>query len=164
MFSFPRRHKWVLCLLLFIGLLLPVAGDGCFGPKLFIGLDGSVRQETLYALVSIYIKEKTGTETAAVHLDGASPAEVLTADKADLVFCEKIPPAGRVVFKKEEMPFIVSGERPQSDLQFTLVIPALKKLSGLLPANDFSSLVQAVASGAPPLATAREFLDSRGWL
>ncbi|PNU19911.1 hypothetical protein C2E25_10210 [Geothermobacter hydrogeniphilus] len=149
---------------MFTGLLLPVAGDGCFGSKLFIGLDGSVRQETLYALVSIYIKEKTGTETVAVYLDGATPAEAVTKDRADLVFCENIPPAGRVVFKKEEIPFIVSGERPQSDLQFTLVIPALKKLSGLLPADDFSSLVQAVASGAPPLATAREFLDSRGWL
>jgi len=159
--TFSARH---LFLLLFAFLLIPATGQPCFGPRLFIAADTSAQQQALYALVSIYLKEKTGTESTPVSSDGGLAGDLIATDKADLAICRPGGDEASVVFAVPGVPLICSGDRPRSDIQFTLVLPALKKLSGLLAADDFRELSATVAEGRPPLAAARAFLDARGWL
>ncbi len=163
--SFLKSNLTYLLLTALVIFALPAPhAHGCFGPKLYIGVDDSSRQQALYALVSIYLKEKTGTESQQVRVDIDTALKSLTADKADLLLLDRDIAAAPLVFEPSGVPRIYSGERPQSDLQFTLVLPALKKLSGLLRGDDFSALVALVEEGAPPLASARAFMNQRGWL
>lgn len=157
--------KRILLILILLMLLPATQSFCCFGPKLYVGADDSPRQQFFYALVSLYIKEKTGTESELVPADAAVPLALLAEDRADLVFVAPEKSADRtVLFEVEGLPLIVSGPRPVEDLQFTLVGPALSKLSRLLTAEKFNPQLERVVSGAPPAATARAFLTEQGWL
>lgn len=153
-------------LLIFILLMLPLdSAWGCFGPKLFVGADESPRQQLFYALISLYIKEKTGTESELVAAVAGAELQLLSDDQADLVLLSRVGDTGRpLLFQVDGLPQVASGPRPLDDLQFTLVAPALTKLSRLLTAEQFNPLVDQVVAGAPPAATARAFLTGQGWL
>jgi hypothetical protein len=61
-------------------------------------------------------------------------------------------------------PLLVSGARPLTDLQFTTVVPALRKLATLLTPADLQGLAARVAAGEKPLAAARRLFKERRWL
>ena len=148
--------------LLLLLLLLAPAGPAaaCFGPKLYIGAGSGAEERFLHALVVLYVKEKTGVETETV----ATTAGVsdLQQDRLDLAFA----PAGTAgaVLAPARLPVLLAGRRVREDLQFTTVLPSLRKLDGLIAGIDLRPQVDAVAAGAAPLATARAFLTARGWL
>ncbi len=151
--------------LVFFLVLLPGGAFGCFGPKLYIAAGDSHRQEAFYALVSIYIKEKTGTDSVHVARDGSAPGALIADSRADLeIIDESASVDGRLLFHKPGLPLLLSGPRPLEDLQFTLVPRALERLGRLLTAAQFDLLVARIAGGEAPLAAARDFLRQQDWL
>ncbi len=154
----------LLILFLFLLTLNAAPVAACFGPKLYLGAESGAQGEVLFALVSLYVKEKTGTESVRVDLDGKDPLAELRADKVDLIFWGGVVPVEPVVLRIDGLPLLISGPRPLEDLQFTLVAPALKKLGRLLTAEQVMELADQVSQGAPPAASARRFLMSQGWI
>lgn len=152
----------LLALMLFT--LTGTPAGACFGPKLFVATDGGVRQQILTALVTIYLQEKTGIESTLVTIPSGGGETALRDDQVDLVFSPDEPASGTPVFNVRGLPLLFSGPRPLAELQFSLVVPALKKLQGLLQAEQVEGLISEVEAGAPPLATARRFLQRQGWL
>jgi hypothetical protein len=61
-------------------------------------------------------------------------------------------------------PLLASGSRPLTDLQFTTVVPALRKLATLLTPRDLLALEARIAAGEKPLAAARWLCLERRWL
>ena len=61
-------------------------------------------------------------------------------------------------------PLLLGGSRPFNDLQFTTVVPALRKLAALLTPADLQLLEARVAAGDKPLAAARRLFKERRWL
>ncbi|TYO99618.1 hypothetical protein EDC39_102141 [Geothermobacter ehrlichii] len=151
--------------LLLLFVLLPVSAFGCFGPKLYIATGDSYRQQAFYALVSIYIKEKTGTDSVLVARGEADPGALIAASRADLEIVDgNEPAAGRILFRKAGLPFLLSGSRPLEDLQFSLIPRALDRLCRQLTVAQFDRLVARIAQGEAPMAVAREFLRQQDWL
>lgn len=155
--------------LLFLCLLLPLAAPApagaCFGPKLYLGAGSGNRADVLYQLVSIYVKEKTGTDTVRVPLTAKEAAKRLAAGKLDLAFFPvKSAPKAQVVLALPGLPPLAAGKRPLQDLQFTTVVPALKKLATLLSPVDVALLTGEVDHGASAAAAVRHFLMTRGWI
>lgn len=153
-------------LLLVCGILLPAAPvQGCFGPKLYIGSPANPQGNLLFELVSLYVKEKTGTESLRVVVkDGDDPLALLRGEKVDLVFAPAAPGPEPALLQLAGMPLLVAGSRPLQDLQFTTVAPALGKLNKLLVSKELEPLIQLVGQGAAPAATARKFLMAKGWI
>lgn len=150
-------------LLLFLVAAAPALA--CFGPKLYWGVGAQPAEQALFALVSLYVQEKTGVESVRVDLEtGQSPWTELTEERVDLVFVETPAEQGTTLLQVDGQPRLVSGARPLEDLQFTTVAPAIRKLHGLLTAADVDSLTAQVGSGEPPLAAARRFLMERRWI
>jgi len=152
-----------------IALALIVAGGppaaACFGPKLYLGTGPDPRQELLFALVSLYVAEKTGVESERVSLAADElPAAALAEERVDLVFADGHLPSGTTLLAVSGYPLLVSGTRPLTDLQFTTVAPALRKLEALLTPADLAALEARVAGGEKPLAAARHLLRERRWL
>ena len=150
-------------------ITLLVAGGppaaACFGPKLYVGTGPDPRQELLFALVSLYVAEKTGVESEKVSLAaGELPAAALAGERVDLVFADGTLPQGTTLLVVSGYPLLVSGTRPLTDLQFTTVVPALRKLQTLLTPADLAALEARVAGGEKPLAAARHLLMERRWL
>lgn len=142
---------------------LPAAA--CFGPKLYVGVAADPRQELLFALVSLYVVEKTGVESERVTLmDRADPGAELRAERIDMAFAAAPVAGAETLLAIPGYPLLVSGSRPLTDLQFTTVVPALRKLSALLTANDLLALEARVAAGDKPLAAARRLCMERRWL
>jgi hypothetical protein len=137
----------------------------CFGPKLYVGVAADPRQELLFALVSLYVVEKTGVESERLPLAaGESPKTALAEERVDLAFCGAPIEGAETLLAVPGYPLLASGPRPLTDLQFTTVAPALRKLATLLTAADLAELEQRVAGGEKPLAATRRLLRERRWL
>ena len=146
-------------------ILLAVPAMACFGPKLYIGVAADPRQEMLFALVSLYVVEKTGVQSEQVTLQSDDPpASVLAAEKVDLAFAPAPLANVETVLAIPGYPLLASGSRPLNDLQFTTVVPALRKLATLLTPGDLLALEARIAAGEKPLAAARWLCQERRWL
>lgn len=142
---------------------VPLA-QACFGPKLYIGLSDTAEQRAFYAVVALYIKEKTGVETVAVPLEGADPLRALAEKRVDMALIDELSDAFTPLVTAAGAPYLLSGSRPLEELQFTTVAPALQRLDRLLTPELFAPLAAEVAAGAPPAATARAFLMRQRWI
>ncbi|GAB4166845.1 MAG: hypothetical protein Tsb0017_04700 [Geothermobacteraceae bacterium] len=144
-------------------LLVPAAGWSCFGPKLYIAADDSPAQQALYALVTIYIREKTGVESELVSREAGQVGDLIRADRADLEVGTGVVPE-TAVFRVADQAWLLSGSRPLEDLQFSLVPKALKRLEQRLTGELLEQLIARVAAGEPPLAAARDLLRRQDWI
>ncbi len=150
---------------LLLAVLVCVPVQACFGPKLFVGVGQGDHNEVLYSLVSLYVEEKTGVESTRVDIaEGQNPLQLLTDEKADLVFIPSMDSADNSVLQISGLPFLVTGRRPMEELQFTTVLPAIRKLNRLLEPEDVESLLSRVSSGESPMAASRKFLMERRWI
>lgn len=149
--------------LLFLLLILPSGVSACFGPKLYIGTEADPRSDVLYALVSLYVKEKTGTETVRVPLQGKDPLREIREERVDmaLLLSGDFDP---VLLRVSGWPPLASGRRPLEELQFTTVPAALRKLNALLTPAHLDAVLRQVRGGASAAATARGFLTRQGWI
>jgi hypothetical protein len=151
-----------LLLLLLPLLLAPAPAAACFGPKLYLAAPAGAQGDVLFALVALYLKEKTGVETVRVDLAGAEPQAALRAERADLAFAAT--GEGTVLLAVDGLPPLRAGQRPLTDLRFTTVPAALRKLAGLLKAAQVAELTAEVDRGASAAAVARRFFAAGGWL
>lgn len=154
--------RTIIALSVLVTLALPV--DACFGPKLYLGAGSGPEGDLLYALVSLYIKEKTGTETIRVSLEGLDPVEELRTERLDLAFIPTGTPFRPVFLAIPGWSRLAAGRRPLEDLQFTTLSPALGKLDRLLKEEHLRQLQAAVRAGEPPAAAVRRFLVAQGWI
>ncbi len=145
-------------------LLISTQAQACFGPKLFVGVGQDSQEETLFALVTLYVQEKTGVESTRVDSTKESPLDLLTNEKVDLVFVNTNDEAGKVIFRLDGLPLMMTGPRPLEDLQFTTVLPAIKKLNQLLSIADVENLIDQVKAGESALSVARKFLMQNRWI
>lgn len=137
----------------------------CFGPKLYVGVAADARQELLFAVVSLYVVEKTGVESERVPLTGEDdPGRALAAEKVDMAFADLPVTGAETLLAIAGYPLLASGSRPLTDLQFTTVAPALRKLAALLTPRDLAELEARVAAGDKPLAAVRRLFKERRWI
>lgn len=154
-----------LSLILVMAMLLVSPLQACFGPKLFVGMEQGAQAEVLYALVTLYVKEKTGVESTPVKLTaGDEPLTLLGRNKADLVLVPTASSVAGETFALADVALLVSGPRPHDDLQFTTVLPAVRKLSRLLQAEHVAALVRRVEAGESAMAAARSFFMENRWI
>jgi hypothetical protein len=154
-----RQITFLVSIVLLAVLVSPPA-QACFGPKLFVGAGSTTQQELLYAIVTLYVQEKTGVESTRVEVGvGQNPLALLTADKVDLVFVPVNESVNETVFQLSDLPPLVAGSRPVNDLQFTTVLPAVAKLNRLLTSADVELLV-----GKSAMSVARKFLMENRWI
>jgi hypothetical protein len=154
----------VVCSVL-LAVLISLPAQACFGPKLFVGVGQNGQNEVLYALVTLYVVEKTGVESTRVDVaEGQNPLQLLTAEKADLVFALTTGTPDNAVLQIEGLPLLMTGRRPLEELQFTTVLPAIRKLNRLLEAEDIKYLTSRVVAGESAMAAARKFLMERRWI
>ena len=158
-----RTLKMTICSALLVALICsPV--QACFGPKLFVGAEKGIQNDALYALITLYVQEKTGVESTRVVIEkGQDPLALLSGEKADLVFVLS-GSFDNTVFQMAEMPQLVAGNRPLEALQFTTVLPAIRKLNRLLKQEDVELLVSRIEAGESAMAAAREFLMGLRWI
>ena len=148
-----------------LAVLVSTPAQACFGPKLFVGAGSTAQQELLYALVTLYVQEKTGVESTRVDVGvSQNPLDLLSADKVDLVFVPVNEPVIETVFQLSDLPPLVAGSRPVNDLQFTTVLPAVAKLNRLLTSADVELLVRQVEAGKSAMSVARKFLMRNRWI
>ncbi len=152
----------LLCSLLLCLAVVPASA--CFGPKLYLGGVSAPADEALFELVALYVKEKTGIETLRVDLAGEAPLAALAAERADLVLAVGETPEEATLLALPGFPRLVAGRRPLADLQFTTVVPALRKLGRMLAAADVAAVTAAVEQGESAAAAARKLLMAKGWL
>ena len=140
-----------------LAVLVSTPAQSCFGPKLFVGAGSTTQQELLYALVSLYVQEKTGVESTRVEVGvRKNQLDLLSAKKVDLVFVPVNESVNETVFQLSDLPPLVAGPRPVNDLQFTTVLPAVAKLNRLLTSADVELLVSQVEAGKSALSVARK--------
>lgn len=146
-------------------LLLGGTASACFGPKLYVGVSADVETEVLYALVTLYVKEKTGVESLRVDLTpDLDPLRELAENRLDLALSKTGETHPDRILSVPGYPILIAGERPLQDLQFTTVVPAIRKLEKLLSAQDVAALVHAVRSGTSSMAAVRTLLMERRWI
>jgi len=150
----------LVCLIMV--LIIAQGAAACFGPKLYFGVGPEKDQELVFVLVSLYVHEKTGTESLAIETD-TEPLELLEAGRADLAL-SRTTTSRPVLLNLGTAGHLVSGPRPLTELQFTLVPKALAKLDSLLKVEDFVFLRSQVADGEPVRAAVRRFLTDKGWI
>lgn len=139
--------------------------QACFGPKLFVGVGQGPQNEALYALVTLYIQEKTGVESTRVEIEaGQDPLALLSSEKVDLAFLLSEGSPDNTVFQIEGAPLLVTGARPLEELQFTTVLPAVRKLNRLLKPEDLGSLISQIEAGKSAMSVARKFLMELRWI
>jgi len=148
----------------FLVVLFSAPVQACFGPKLFVAAGESAQEEALFALVTLYVQEKTGVESTRVVLEkGQEPLALLNGEKVDLVFVQS-EALDNTVFQIAGMPLLVAGKRPREELQFTTVLPALRKLNQLLKQTDVNLIVSRIEAGDSAMAAARKFLMELRWI
>ena len=142
--------------LLLLFLLGTAPAWACFGPKLYIGVEPGMAGDLNFALVSLYIKEKTGVEAVRVEVAGKDAvAAVAAAAQVDLATAPATS-AGGLLTLPDGMILLV-GKRVRDDLQFTTVLPALTKLQRLLIQADGAALLARVRAGEGAGAVARSW-------
>lgn len=157
--------RTLIVLVVLLSLVVGSPGFGCFGPKLFVAVGESPVNEVLYAMVTLYIKEKTGVESTRVDIaPGQTPQALIDENKADLLIAAAERPLDKTVFVLGELPVVVTGKRPAEDLQFTTVLPAISKLNRLLTTDDVAFLVESVKAGESAMAATRKFFMARRWI
>lgn len=148
-------------LILFILLLLcttPVWA--CFGPKLYIGVEPGAAGDLNFALVSLYIKEKTGVEAIRVEMAAKDAvAAVAAAEHVDLATAPATSSGGLLTLPDGTILHV--GKRVRDDLQFTTVLPALNKLQRVLAQVDGAALLARVQAGEGPVAVARSWFKAQ---
>ncbi len=152
------------CLVFFLLFLFASPAAACFGPKLYFGTGEGVQADILHAVISLYIKEKTGTETVRSSLDGKDPTAELRGERLDLAL---LPPGTNwtpVLLTVPGWPVLVSGRRPLEDLQFSTIPTALKRLNQQLTTEHLQTLLGRVRAGDSPMAAARRLFAEQGWL
>ena len=155
----------LIVLVVLLSLVVGSPGFGCFGPKLFVAAGDSPENEVLYAMVTLYIQEKTGVESTRVEISaGQPPLAMIDENKADLVITAAGRPLDKTVFELGQLPVVVTGKRPAEDLQFTTVLPAISKLNRLLTTDDVAFLVESVKAGESAMAATRKFFMARRWI
>ena len=153
----------------FIGSVLLVAllcspVQACFGPKLFVGVGTGPQDEALFALITLYVQEKTGVESTRVDIEKEQdPLALLAGNKVDLVFVHS-DSLDNTAFQIAGLPLLSTGKRPLEDLQFTTVLPAIRKLNRLLQREDVVLLISRVEAGDSAMSAARKFLMERRWI
>ncbi|PLX88455.1 MAG: hypothetical protein C0614_02470 [Desulfuromonas sp.] len=157
-----RALSFILLLVLCCG---PAAA--CFGPKLYVGVPAGGSSDLLFALVTLYVQEKTGVESLRVDLaPDVDPLSELAADRLDLVLVEgdgANDHPGRI-FSVDGYPVVVAGSRPLDELQFTTVVPAVRKLETLVTPQDIAALLVRVDEGASAMAAVRRLMMTRRWI
>lgn len=159
-----RALKGVCCAL---GLLLVLSSlaSACFGPKLLIGRVPGTDGELHYHLVAIYLHEKTGIDSTPVELAaGQSAADAIAQHEIDLGFVAADSVAQPVVLRLDNGMQLLSGERPQNDLQFTTALPALQKLQQRLDKQNLDTVRTAIKRGVLPATAIRNFMLEQGWI
>lgn len=156
----------IITVVLLMSLLVQTSmAVACFGPKLYVGVAPGLKGDLVYALVTLYIQEKTGVESLRVDLEPGQDVLVeLAGDRLDLAFSNVTIPGDDAVLKMAGYPMLIPGKRPKEDLQFTTVLPAIRKLSGLLTDTDLAILAVQVRSGTPVMAAVRAYLMERRWI
>lgn len=148
-------------LTLFLLFLLGTAPAwACFGPKLYIGVEPGLAGDLNFALVSLYIKEKTGVE--AVRVDMAAKdavAAVAAAAQVDLATAPATSAGG--LFPLPDGTILLAGKRVRDDLQFTTVLPALTKLQRVLMQADGVALLARLRAGEGAVAVARSWFKAQ---
>jgi hypothetical protein len=153
----------VLVVLLVSLASLPV--QACFGPKLFVGVGHGGQNDVIFALVTLYIQEKTGVESKRIEIEmGQDPLALLFNEKADLVIMLADETLDNTVFHVEGLPLLATGKRLLEELQFTTVLPAIRKLNRLLKYEDVARLASRVDAGESAMAVAREFFMEHRWI
>jgi len=155
------------CLLLLVLCCGPATA--CFGPKLYIGVPAGRSTDLLYALVSLYVQEKTGVESLRVDLGpDVDPLSELDADRLDLVLVasdsDKDNDHPGTIMSLAGYPAVVAGERPLEELQFTTVVPAVRKLATLVTTQDLAVLLGRMNEGASAMAEVRNLMMERRWI
>lgn len=149
-----RRYTLLILLLLWTA---PVWA--CFGPKLYIGVESGVPGDLNFALISLYLKEKTGVEAVRVEVAAQDAvAAIVVAERVDLASAPATSVDGFLPLPDGTI--LLVGKRVRDDLQFTTVLPALSKLQRLLAAADTSTLLARVRSGEGALAVARSWFKA----
>lgn len=147
-------------LLLILLLLWTTPAWACFGPKLYIGVEVGVTGDLNFALLSLYIKEKTGVEAVRVEVAGKDAiAAIAAAKEVDLASAPATSAGG--LFLLPDGKTLLVGKRVRDDLQFTTVLPALKKLQQLLAHVDGATLLARVRAGEGALAVARSWFKEQ---
>lgn len=162
--SFALISGLILCGVLLV-VLTCLPAQACFGPKLFVSAGQGNQGEALFALVTLYVQEKTGVESTRVEIEeGQNPVELLSAEKADLIFVLTDETIDNTVLIIEGLPVLVTGKRPLEELQFTTVLPAIRKLGRLLEQEDVDLLAHKIKAGESAMAVARKFLMRNRWI
>lgn len=147
-------------ILILLVLLATVPASACFGPKLYIGVEDGVTGDLNFALLSLYIKEKTGVEAVRVAVASKdAEAEVAAAEKVDLAAAPSTSSAALLSLPDGSV--LLAGKRVSDDLQFTTVLPALNKLKRVLSQADGSALLARIRGGEGALAVARSWFRSQ---
>ena len=146
--------------LLILFLLGTAPAWACFGPKLYIGVEPGVAGELNFALVSLYIKEKTGVEAVRVAMTAkGAVAAVAAAEQVDLATAPAASAGGLLTLPDGTILF--AGKRVRDDLQFTTVLPALTKLQRVLAQADGVALLARVRAGEGAVAVARSWFKAQ---
>jgi hypothetical protein len=154
-----------MLVIVLLSVLISVPVQACFGPKLFVGAGATNQQELLYALVTLYVQEKTGVESTRFDVGvGENPLDLLSAEKVDLVFVPVHESVKEAVFQLSGLPSLVAGPRPVNDLQFTTVLPAVAKLNRLLTSADVELLTRQLETGNSAMSVARKYLMKNRWI
>ncbi len=112
------RSLTIIASTLLLTLLLSSPVQACFGPKLFVGVAQEPQQEILFALITLYVQEKTGVESTRVEVaEDQVPVALLADEKVDLVFVARNDSVNTTVFQIADLPLMVTGSRPLGDLQ-----------------------------------------------
>ncbi|MDT8423857.1 MAG: hypothetical protein RQ724_08800 [Desulfuromonadales bacterium] len=151
-------------LLILISLIcaLTAPTDACFGPKLYLGVPSGPAGELQHALISIYLKEKTGTEVDAVIID-QDPRVLIGNEQIDFAFVTpRENETALLVLSADAV--LLAGKRILATLQFTTTIPALAKLGQQLQPQHYAQLLEQVRQGAAPLALVRQFYFDQRWI
>lgn len=140
-------------------VLFSAQAGACYGPKIVFGVEAGVRGEFAAAVLSLYLKEKTGIDMTIVAVAAEGVAEKIAADELD---------AGLAPEGGAGIPLLgyrlLSGERLTDDLQFTTALPAINRLSGLLQGFDPAPFMLRIQQGEGAGAVARSLLFANGWI
>lgn len=148
------------CTLLILFLLCTAPTWACFGPKLYIGVQPGGAGDLNFALVSLYIKEKTGVEAVRVEIAGKdAAAAVAAAEQVDLATAPATSAGGLLALPDKTI--LLAGKRVRDDLQFTTVLPALTKLQRVLAQADGAALLARVRAGEGAMAVARSWFKAQ---